>query len=55
MHPGDPIIDQWASWLALDAPRRVSPATIRECCRHPARGVRLTSTPIATRLGESGT
>jgi site-specific recombinase XerD len=37
MHAGEPIIDQWASWLAMDAPRRVSPATIREYCRHLAR------------------
>jgi hypothetical protein len=37
MHPGEPIIDQWASWLATDAPRRVSQAIIREYCRHLAR------------------
>src|SRR5688572_5897569 len=103
MHPGEPIIDHWASWLAMDVPRRVSPATIREYCRHLARfasdlrdalalellaysgmrahegaaihmedlevgveqhgfvwsgpsvvGTRLASTPVATRLGESG-
>jgi hypothetical protein len=26
----DPFLDQWADWLATDAPRRLTPTTIAE-------------------------
>jgi hypothetical protein len=55
MHPGEPINDQWASWLAMDAPRRVSPATIREYCRHLARfASNLRDAPALELLAYSG-
>ena len=29
-----PLVDQWTAWLATDAPRRLTPATVREYRRH---------------------
>jgi hypothetical protein len=64
MHPGETILDQWASWLAMDAPLKAQQFTWRvwrlgieqqgyASSDRSMAGARLASIPVATRLGES--